>query len=328
MNVLISNERSEELETLGVEVIKSMKGVFSVDDLTSTFKNFYFNKMILDLTALKDYMNISNLQRLTMEIEPEKIILLLPDRPECSSKTYLMKLIALGIYNFTNNVNGVSYLIDHTNTKQDVGYVYNMQNDSNSTISSVSTSTSGEKRVIGFKNITDHAGATTLIYMIKKELERRFGETVYAVEIDRHDFEYFNIRNSISTNKEGLLSTLNKISGATCILVDLNSMNDLTACDEVIYLMEPSSIMLNKLMRTDRDVFSRIGDSKLVLNKSMLNEKDISELEYETKAHVFFNMPPLNDRKKSEDIVEFLTKLGLFDSEIKKTGGFFSLFKN
>jgi len=59
----------------------------------------------------------------------------------------------------------------------------------------------------------------------------------------------------------------------------------------------------------------------------MLSSKEVSEFEYETKAHVFFNMPPVNDRRKSDDIVNFLTRLGMFGGE-EKTGGFFSLFRN
>ncbi len=331
MNVIIANERKEELEKLNVEIIKSMDGVFSVDELINTFRNFYFNKMIVDLTAIKDYMNVSNLQRLAMSIEPDKIILLLPDRPECSSKNYLSRLVEIGIYNFTNNINGVKYLVTHTNTLEDVSYVSSMQDDvpqDDSEGTSGSSKIGGVSgKVIGFRNVTDHAGATTLIYMIKKELERQYGETIYAVEVSRHDFEYFNVRNTISTNKAGLISTINKISGATCILVDLNDMEDDTVCDDVIYLIEPSSIMLNKLMKTRRDIFDELKGKKIVLNKSMLSGKDVSELEYETKAHIFYNIPPLNDRMKNDEIINFLSKLGIFGTEVK-SGGFFSIFKN
>lgn len=332
MNVIIANERKEDLEKLGIEVIKSMDGVFSVDELLTAFRNFYFNKMIIDFTAIKDSMNISNLQRLVMEIDANKIILLLPNTPECSSKSFLLRIISIGIYNFTNNIEGVKYLVDHTNTENDVSYVYNMQDDSGeSSFGGGSGPINGAAgtscKIIGFKNITDHAGSTTLIYMIKKELERHYGESVYAIEVSRHDLEYFNVKNTISTNKVGLTSTINKIAGASFILVDLNDMEDVSMCDRVIYLIEPSSIMLNKLMRADREIFDHLTGSTIVLNKSMLSSKEVSEFEYETKAHVFFNMPPVNDRRKSDDIVNFLTRLGMFGGE-EKTGGFFSLFRN
>ena len=51
MNVIISNERQAELANLDIEVIKSLNGVFDADELVQTFSNFFFGRMILDLTA-------------------------------------------------------------------------------------------------------------------------------------------------------------------------------------------------------------------------------------------------------------------------------------
>ena len=50
---------------------------------------------------------------------------------------------------------------------------------------------SGGLRIIGFKNVTAHAGATTLIYMLKKHLEVAYN--VVAMEVDTDDFRYFKI---------------------------------------------------------------------------------------------------------------------------------------
>ena len=166
--------------------------------------------MILDLTAIKDYLNISNIQKLIISIDPNKIILFLPNIPEVSTPVYLSKLVTLGIYNFTNNVDGVRYLIGHTNTIEDVK---SYQLDDNPVVDeeTISKNFGNSNITIGFKNVTDHAGATTLIYMLKKELERTLGDTVYAVEVSRHDLEYFNVQNTISTNKDNLGTTLSKI---------------------------------------------------------------------------------------------------------------------
>lgn len=329
MNVIVANERAEELNNLDIEIIKSLNGEYQINTLIDTFKYFYYNKLIIDITSIKDYMNFSNLQLLSTNIDPNKIILLLPDSKECSNKNFLERLISIGIYNFTNNINGVKYLVSHTNTLDDVNYVYNMEDDTLED-EEVSTGTihtnNSNNKIIGVKNITDHAGATTFIYMMKKELEKRFGDTVYAVEINRHDFEYFNVKNTISTNKINLMSTISKINDATVIFVDLNDMVDYSMCDEVLYLIEPSSIMLNKLMRTNKNIFSELDGKKIILNKSMLSSKDISELEYETKTHVFYNVPSLNDRKKSDEIVNVLTKLGFFDDE-SNDSKLFGLFK-
>ena len=325
MNVIIANERQNELATLDIDIIKSMTGEFSSDEIIDTFKNFYFNKMIIDLTAIKDFMNISSLEKITSALDPNKIIFLLPNIREVSTSLYLSKLISIGIYNFTNNANGVKYLVNHANTKEEAQSL--IQTSVNEEVESVSSyrNLSGKNMVIGVKNITDHAGATTLIYMLKKELEKYYGETIYVVEVSRHDFEYFNVKNTIATNREGLSSTINKIEGATIILVDLNDVKECPECNEIIYLVEPSSIMLNKLMRTNRDIFNTLADRRIVLNKSLLNSKAVAEFEYEAKTKVFFNMPPLDDRKKSEDVVNLISKLNLLDDN-KGSGKLFGIF--
>ena len=78
MNVIISNERQAELANLDIEIIKSIHGVFDVDELIQMFSNFFFGRMILDLTALKNYQDVRNLQKLSMSLDVEKIIILLP----------------------------------------------------------------------------------------------------------------------------------------------------------------------------------------------------------------------------------------------------------
>lgn len=341
MNVIVANERQEELSELDIDIIKNMNGQFTADDITTTFKNFVFNKMILDVTAIKDYLNISNLQKISMSLDVSKIIFFLPNIPEVSSAIYLNKLVELGIYNFTNNLKGVKYLLEHQNTKEDVSYVEKMNeapttdeekpdfiNKDLNANSSISTAISGPK-IIGFKNITDHAGSTSLIYMLKRELERIYGETIYAIEVSRHDLEYFNVKNTIATNKAGLATVLNKLNDAVVILVDLNDCDDFSGINEIIYLVEPSTIMLNKLMRTNKNIFNSLGDSaKIVLNKSLLTGKEVNELEYEAKIQIFYNMPPLNDRRKNEEIVNFISKLEILNANNnKRDGKFLGIFK-
>ena len=51
MNVIISNKFRDALSSLDIEVIKSLDGEFSVEEIIGTFKNFFFQKMILDVTA-------------------------------------------------------------------------------------------------------------------------------------------------------------------------------------------------------------------------------------------------------------------------------------
>ena len=74
MNVIVGNERMDELATLDVDVIKSINGVFDSAEIVSIFKNFYFNKMILDATSVRDYLNINNIQKIANELNANKII--------------------------------------------------------------------------------------------------------------------------------------------------------------------------------------------------------------------------------------------------------------
>ena len=59
MNVIVSNKNQGLLSSLDVDVIKSINGEFTVDEIIGTFSNFFFNRMFLDITAIKDYMNIN-----------------------------------------------------------------------------------------------------------------------------------------------------------------------------------------------------------------------------------------------------------------------------
>lgn len=325
MNVIIANERQNELAALDVDIIKSMVGCFDADEIVGIFRNFYFNKMILDLTAVKDFLNISNIQKLSMGLDMSKIIFFLPNIAEVSSSVFLSKLVSMGIYNYTNNIPGVQYLINHTNTHADVAQVQQIQE----LATTVEKKVINGCRVLGIKNVTDHAGATTLIFMLKKELERIYGDTVYAIEINKHDLSYFNTRNCISTNKDGIIPTIKKLTNASIILVDLNEGDDNGCCDDVLYLIEPSSIKLNKLMRIDRNIFSKLKGKKIILNQSMLSSKEVKQLEYEANAKFFYNVPPLDERSKNEEVMNLIRRvdiLGKGDDKHEK-GKIFGLFK-
>ena len=67
-----------------------------------------------------------------------------------------------------------------------------------------------------------------------------------------------------------------------------------------MYLIEPSSIRLNKLMRTNKNIFNELNGKKIVLNKSLLNDKDVNDFENEANTKVLYNVPPLDERRKNE----------------------------
>ena len=73
MNVIISNRYSEMLTNLPIDIIKNVRGEYEPEVIVSNFQNFFFNKMILDITAVKGYKNISNIQneKLKEKVEAE-----------------------------------------------------------------------------------------------------------------------------------------------------------------------------------------------------------------------------------------------------------------
>ena len=309
MNVIVSNKQRNLLNSLDVDVIKSINGEFSVEEIIGTFSNFFFNRMFLDITAIKEYMNISNIQKLSMSIEMDKVILLL-DNTLMSNNAYLSKLISMGIYNFANNKESLMYLYNHPNTYKDVANIHQLGGSATMPVVGPSGPMSSSSlvrtaKVIGFKNATSGAGATTLIYMLKKRLA--LNDYVVALEVNKNDFGFFNEPDMYSVNQNNLEAAINKFGTANTILVDLNNTNG-GMCDQVIYLMEPSTIKLNKMMLVNKDIFNKISGRKLVLNKSMLNGRDVTDFEFESHASVAFNIPPLNERDDNKEILDRFIK--------------------
>ena len=316
MNVMVYNKYKELLMGLNIEVMKSMEGVFNVDEIIDTFTNFYYDKMILDITAIRDYQNTDNLQKLAMNINMENVILLLDDSPESDSKTYLSKLISLGIYNFTRNAEGINYLLVHPHTYRDVVNIHNLQDmdatttEANPALEGVGSSGGGKMKIIGFKNMTQHAGATTLIYMLRKMLLQF--RNVAAIEVNKVDFLYFNDKDLVSTVSTDLPKELMKKQMCDVVLVDLNDYDDVSICSQVYYLVEPSTIMINKMLRKNRAALETLKNEKVVLNKCVLNSEDVATFEYETKLKVFAAIPPCDDRQENiEPIKNFISKMGI-----------------
>lgn len=304
MNVIITNKYKEMLMSLDIEVIKSLEGVYDVSEVIDCFSNFYFDRMILDVTALKDYKDIDTLQRLSINMDMAKVILLLDDSEESSSSSYLSKLISMGIYNFTRNLEGIKYLLQYPNTYRDVAHIHNINAGANYT-----DMVNDHTRIIGVKNLTEGAGSSTLVYMMKKHLEKNY--SVCALEVDKRDFVYFEDKELISTTTIDLPKEIMKRREYNVILIDLNGYSDDDICNDVLYLIEPSLIKLNRLMKKDRRVFERHENKKIILNKSHISNSDLNVFEYEAKTKIFYNLPSLDDRNDSnKEINGLLSKLG------------------
>ncbi len=316
MNVIVSNKYKDLLNSLDFEISKNITGEFTVDEIINAFSNYFFNKMFLDITAIKDYTNLQNIQKLSINLDMSKVILILDNDEYSSSPQFLSQLISMGIYNFTRNKEGIIYLYNHPNTYRDVAHLHNINGQ---TINIVPTSNvnnnysndsiSNKTLVIGIKNLTSHAGSTTLVYMLKKVLSNYYG--VKAIEINKRDFMFLKENDMLSISSSELRDTIAKNSESYILLVDLND-GDVNACTDVLYLLEPSIIKLNKLIMIDRDVFRKYNGKKIILNKVMLNEKEIEEFEKEAGINIFYSLPPINDRENYTDIlIPLINKLGL-----------------
>ncbi len=312
MNVIVSNKYQAMLQNLDIDVIKTLNGEFEVDDLIANFKNFFFQRMILDITAIKNYRDIRNLQKLSVSLDMDKVILLLDDSTEGTSTEYLSKLISIGIYNFTKNVEGIMYLYNNPNTYRDVAHIHqlDMQPSGAEIVVENYTQQPVGTRIIGIKNITKQSGATTLTYMIKNELSKAY--SVVAIEVGKSDFRYFNDRSLVSTTQTEAGNVVARYMDKDVILLDLNDSKQVeNLCHDVIYLIEPSTIKLNKLMLINSKVFSTLKNKKVVLNQSILSPKDVLDFEYEARTKVYYNLPPLDERERgSNALIAFLIKLG------------------
>ncbi|MGN1371152.1 MAG: hypothetical protein ACI4XM_02570 [Candidatus Coprovivens sp.] len=340
MNVIVSNKYAAMLSSLStkIDLIKTVDGEFQVDDLIAQFDNFFFNKMILDITAISGYQDITQIQRLSFGMDMSKIILLLDDSPVVNSPQYLSELVSMGIYNFTRNIDAIAYLIDNPNSYKDVAQFHLLGNNggSNNTMNGSVQQGGGRNfgfnqvqnegsfvnssammmpsmsgtRVIGIKNLTEHAGATTLIYMLKKQLSENY--SVLGLELDKNDFLYFNDSDLRSVSSKELSSIINNpVNNYNVILIDINDSAEEANCTEMLYLIEPSTLRLNKMIRKDRSILNKMRGMKIVLNKSLLDASDIRDFESEAGCSVFHNIPPLDDKKDKHRVLdELLNKLG------------------
>lgn len=316
MNVIISNEKQNELANLDIEIIKSIRGVFETDELIQMFSNFFFGRMILDLTALKDYKDIRNLQKFAMSLDVEKIIVLLPDTPECLAPRFLSKIISMGIYNFTTNLDGVNYLLNNPNTYRDVAHLHQIDDAPEVIVAPVAGGggtqvVSVGTYILGIKNVTEHSGSTMLTYMLKNEI-KKMGRSVLAIEVGKRDFMYFNDKEMISVDNNNLANEVLKHKDVNVILIDLNKEGSTEVCNEVLYLVEPSTIKLNKVMLKDRNTFGKLNGKKVIIAQSILSDSDVKVFEREAGLKSFFVLPPLDERSNNTEVLQqLLSSLGI-----------------
>lgn len=323
MNVIVSNLNSNRFVNLDVDVIKSITGEFTVDEIVQSFSNFFFNRMFLDVTAIKNYTDVSIFKNLSIGLDVSKVILFLSN-DVVDNEYFISKLISFGIYNFAKTEEELKYLYNNPNSYKDVAHLQKNDDtlivassapDSNNVNSSVvSPVVKRGPRVVGIKNFTSHAGATSLIYMLKKQLASNY--QVIAIEINKRDFLFYNDKDMISCKTGELNGILLKYQTSDVIFIDLNDLDSATTnniCSDVIYLMESSTLMINKMVMLDENWFNKIANQKVVLNRCVLSEKDVKQLAFETNIDFYSVIPALNDRVDNINYLgPLLSKLGFY----------------
>ena len=81
------------------------------------------------------------------------------------------------------------------------------------------------------------------------------------------------------------------------------------------------------MIMVDKKVFEKLIGKKIILNKSLLSKNDISSFESESNSKVYYNIPPLDEKKSnSEEMLPLLEKLGLLENKTSNDNKFLGIF--
>ena len=302
MNIVVSNKYRNELKNSGIEIAGVLEGSFTADQILSAFSDYYYEKMILDVTAINGYLNISTLiseiKKIFSILEPSKTILLIENVPELNNSMVISSLVNAKVYNYAFDLNEVMELYNNPRTYAQVMEYSN----SSGALQNVS-------RIIGIKNVTDGAGATTLTYMMMLELSKKY--SVKCIEVDKNDFRHFQADDMISVQYSTLINEIMKEPYPDVILIDQNGYENEMIIKETLYLLEPSIVKLNKKVEEDPELLSKLKNKKVVLNRTALPLAKLNQFEQETGLTVFDIIRNVNERDKiNTQVMNLLTKLG------------------
>lgn len=305
MNIALVNENVNVMNTLTVDIIKTMRGSFTREDLERELINLSYNKVIVDITSIKNYYDEKSLFNFLTYWEPERVILVLNETELCNNPNFLGKLVEKGFYNFTKNSNGVAYLINKPNTLNDVKKLLGNIKIPEPSEEPTNFIHNKKQRIIGLQGLTNHAGCTTLMYMMIKILKTR--KKVIGIEVGSKDSNCFKTTDIITASDiNDLTLKVKTLYDYDVIIIDLNGIDGLDICTDTLYLLEPGTIRLNKLIKSGKDLSNLSNKVKIVLNRSTLNSSDIANFEYETRIKVFANLNDFNDRADTSKSVENL----------------------
>ena len=332
MYVIIKNENSNIINNLSVNVAKTLVGEFTRDDLDRELSNVSFDKAIIDLTSIINYYDDNYLYNfLEFFKDPGNVVILLNDGFVANSKEFLGKLIEKGYYNFATSDSAVNKLLERNNTFDDVkkyleGYDF-LKVDSIVSDKETSNRFETDKIIIGIENGTPHAGATTLMYMLVKEISK--SKKVKGIEMFNNDSLYFKDDRIITCQSriqfEIIVKTLKDID---VFIVDLNGSDVKEICNKLVYLVDPGSTKLYKIIKGNQKEYEHLLNSNVVLNRSNIKNDNLNNFEYETHLKIVGNVPNLNERLDSNSELNDLIKFLVGNVKVKSSRkGLFSFLR-
>ena len=329
MNIIVTNKYRDLIYGTNIEVLKELNGVYKVSQIANSFNSIFYKKIIIDATAIQDFPKEGVLKELAKSFDMDKLILFLPpDNPP--PKNFLSFLVSLNIYNFTDNPRGMLELIQRSNTIENVKEYAKKENVEKPVVEDNQEDdiySNNGRIVLGISNIEKNIYGTKLIYMMKNELEA-LGKKVVCVEMDKKNFVFYRSNDMISLSSNQVQAYLNNSFGYDVVLVDSDNRLE-SICDDVIYLLDPSIWEVNKLLFSDRLIFQKLKGKKVIFVNSLLSDQDVDQFAKEANISVYYNLPPLNDRKNNKELDKLFIKLGIISETNEKNTkkGLFDFFK-
>ena len=285
-------------------------------DLTS-IKNYYDNNYLYDFLG---YFNV-----------PNRVILVLNDGFVANSKIFLRNLIEHGYYNFATSDSAVVRLLEKQNTYDDVkeyinGYDF-MKSDTIVSGREEESKFETDKTIIGIENGYEHSGATTFMYLLVKELSKSC--KVKGIEMFNNDSLYFKDDRIITCQSRVQFETIVKtLKDIDVFIVDLNGSDVKEICNKVIYLVDPGSTKLYKIIKGNQKEYEHLLNCNVVLNRSNIKNDSLKNFEYETHLKIVGNVPNLNERLDSNSELNDLVKFLVGNIKVKSShGGLFSFLR-
>lgn len=122
MIVIIANKLKNAIESspLKEQNYKCANGYFSARNCVDNIKDIEIDKLIIDITAVRDIYEMGAWKHFKEIVDPTNIYLLLDNNKSYSNVGFLSMLITMGIYNFAKTTSELVSLLERPNEYDDV----------------------------------------------------------------------------------------------------------------------------------------------------------------------------------------------------------------